>query len=124
MEQIGDLTARDLQEIMSKHPFNGPIGAARVGHIDGQLVLNPSNTELETSKLDLVVSGTEGAVLMVESEADNLTEEEMLSAVVFGHDQQQVVITRSTNSQLKLQLQHGIGLLQKRTLRLTLASLS
>ncbi|MBW3694209.1 polyribonucleotide nucleotidyltransferase [Vibrio sp. T187] len=73
-------------------PFNGPIGAARVGHIDGQLVLNPSNTELETSKLDLVVSGTDNAVLMVESEADNLTEEEMLSAVVFGHDQQQVVI--------------------------------
>ncbi|MCG9545004.1 polyribonucleotide nucleotidyltransferase [Vibrio sp. Isolate33] len=73
-------------------PFNGPIGAARVGHIDGQLVLNPSTTELEASKLDLVVSGTEGAVLMVESEADNLTEEEMLSAVVFGHDQQQVVI--------------------------------
>ncbi|MBA5763907.1 polyribonucleotide nucleotidyltransferase [Vibrio sp. 404] len=73
-------------------PFNGPIGAARVGHIDGQLVLNPSMTELATSKLDLVVSGTENAVLMVESEADNLTEEEMLSAVVFGHDQQQVVI--------------------------------
>jgi polyribonucleotide nucleotidyltransferase len=73
-------------------PFNGPIGAARVGHIDGELVLNPSQTELETSKLDLVVSGTEGAVLMVESEADNLTEEEMLAAVVFGHDQQQVVI--------------------------------
>ncbi|SEF73881.1 polyribonucleotide nucleotidyltransferase [Vibrio hangzhouensis] len=73
-------------------PFNGPIGAARVGHIDGQLVLNPSNTELENSKLDLVVAGTEGAVLMVESEADNLTEEEMLSAVVYGHDQQQVVI--------------------------------
>ncbi|WP_104401425.1 polyribonucleotide nucleotidyltransferase [Vibrio penaeicida] len=73
-------------------PFNGPIGAARVGHIDGQLVLNPSNTELENSKLDLVVAGTDNAVLMVESEADNLTEEEMLSAVVFGHDQQQVVI--------------------------------
>ncbi|MUK36363.1 polyribonucleotide nucleotidyltransferase [Aliivibrio fischeri] len=73
-------------------PFNGPIGAARVGHINGELVLNPSNTELENSKLDLVVSGTEGAVLMVESEADNLTEEEMLSAVVFGHEQQQVVI--------------------------------
>lgn len=73
-------------------PFNGPIGAARVGHINGELVLNPSNTELENSKLDLVVSGTEGAVLMVESEADNLSEEEMLSAVVFGHDQQQVVI--------------------------------
>ena len=74
-------------------PFNGPIGAARVGHIDGQLVLNPSITELEASKLDLVVAGTDNAVLMVESEADNLTEEEMLSAVVFGHDQQQVVIS-------------------------------
>jgi polyribonucleotide nucleotidyltransferase len=73
-------------------PFNGPIGAARVGHIDGELVLNPSKTELESSRLDLVVAGTEGAVLMVESEADNLTEEEMLSAVVFGHDQQQTVI--------------------------------
>ncbi|MGF1709175.1 polyribonucleotide nucleotidyltransferase [Vibrio kagoshimensis] len=77
---------------ISGAPFNGPIGAARVGHIDGELVLNPSNTELENSKLDLVVSGTEGAVLMVESEADNLSEEEMLSAVVYGHDQQQVVI--------------------------------
>ncbi len=73
-------------------PFNGPIGAARVGHIDGQLVLNPSKTELENSKLDLVVAGTDNAVLMVESEADNLTEEEMLSAVVFGHDQQQIVV--------------------------------
>ncbi|GAM78665.1 polyribonucleotide nucleotidyltransferase [Vibrio ishigakensis] len=73
-------------------PFNGPIGAARVGHVDGQLVLNPSNTELETSKLDLVVAGTDNAVLMVESEADNLTEEEMLAAVVYGHDQQQAVI--------------------------------
>ncbi|GAD90361.1 MULTISPECIES: polyribonucleotide nucleotidyltransferase [Vibrio] len=73
-------------------PFNGPIGAARVGHIDGELVLNPSMTELESSKLDLVVSGTEGAVLMVESQADNLTEEEMLAAVVYGHDQQQVAI--------------------------------
>ncbi|MBT1654921.1 polyribonucleotide nucleotidyltransferase, partial [Klebsiella pneumoniae] len=71
---------------------NGPIGAARVGHIDGQLVLNPSQTELNASRLDLVVAGTESAVLMVESEADNLTEEEMLAAVVFGHDQQQVVI--------------------------------
>jgi polyribonucleotide nucleotidyltransferase len=78
---------------ISGMPFNGPIGAARVGHIDGQLVLNPSNTELESSKLDLVVSGTESAVLMVESEADNLSEEEMLAAVVYGHDQQQVVIS-------------------------------
>ncbi|WP_408646248.1 polyribonucleotide nucleotidyltransferase [Vibrio rumoiensis] len=74
-------------------PFNGPIGAARVGHINGELVLNPSQTELESSKLDLVVAGTAGAVLMVESEADNLTEEEMLAAVVYGHDQQQVVIS-------------------------------
>nr|WP_086983167.1 polyribonucleotide nucleotidyltransferase [Vibrio aphrogenes] len=74
-------------------PFNGPIGAARVGHIDGQLVLNPSEKELENSKLDLVVAGTESAVLMVESEADNLTEEEMLAAVVYGHDQQQTVIS-------------------------------
>jgi polyribonucleotide nucleotidyltransferase len=73
-------------------PFNGPIGAARVGHIDGQLVLNPSEKELTQSRLDLVVAGTENAVLMVESEADILTEEEMLSAVVFGHEQQQAVI--------------------------------
>ncbi|MCG6507166.1 polyribonucleotide nucleotidyltransferase, partial [Vibrio parahaemolyticus] len=61
-------------------------------HINGQLVLNPSNAELATSKLDLVVAGTESAVLMVESEAEVLSEEEMLSAVVFGHDQQQTVI--------------------------------
>jgi polyribonucleotide nucleotidyltransferase len=74
-------------------PFNGPIGAARVGHINGELVLNPSQTELQSSRLDLVVAGTESAVLMVESEADNLTEEEMLAAVVFGHDQQQTVIS-------------------------------
>ncbi|MCG7584703.1 polyribonucleotide nucleotidyltransferase [Photobacterium sp. OFAV2-7] len=73
-------------------PFNGPIGAARVGYINDQFVLNPSNTELEESRLDLVVAGTEGAVLMVESEADRLSEEQMLQAVVFGHDQQQTVI--------------------------------
>ncbi|MBV7300634.1 polyribonucleotide nucleotidyltransferase [Enterovibrio paralichthyis] len=73
-------------------PFNGPIGAARVGFINDELVLNPSVKELETSRLDLVVAGTEGAVLMVESEADRLSEEQMLQAVVFGHDQQQVVI--------------------------------
>lgn len=77
---------------ISGMPFNGPIGAARVGHINGQLVLNPSPKELVQSRLDLVVSGTEGAVLMVESEADILSEEEMLAAVVYGHDQQQVVI--------------------------------
>ncbi|UTV27251.1 polyribonucleotide nucleotidyltransferase [Photobacterium atrarenae] len=73
-------------------PFNGPIGAARVGYINDQLVLNPSNTELAESRLDLVVAGTDNAVLMVESEADRLTEEQMLQAVVYGHDQQQVVI--------------------------------
>ncbi|MGF1869746.1 polyribonucleotide nucleotidyltransferase [Photobacterium indicum] len=73
-------------------PFNGPIGAARVGFINDQFVLNPSNTELEESRLDLVVSGTKDAVLMVESEADRLSEETMLQAVVYGHDQQQVVI--------------------------------
>lgn len=74
-------------------PFNGPIGAARVGLINGELVLNPSNTELEDSKLDLVVAGTDAAVLMVESEADVLSEEQMLAAVVYGHDQQQTVIS-------------------------------
>ncbi|WP_408900432.1 polyribonucleotide nucleotidyltransferase [Photobacterium piscicola] len=73
-------------------PFNGPIGAARVGYINDQFVLNPSNEELEASRLDLVVAGTKDAVLMVESEADRLSEEQMLQAVVFGHDQQQVVI--------------------------------
>nr|WP_170111808.1 polyribonucleotide nucleotidyltransferase [Photobacterium frigidiphilum] len=73
-------------------PFNGPIGAARVGFVNDQFVLNPSNNELVESRLDLVVSGTKDAVLMVESEADRLSEETMLQAVVYGHDQQQVVI--------------------------------
>jgi polyribonucleotide nucleotidyltransferase len=73
-------------------PFNGPIGAARVGYIDGQYVLNPQKTELEKSQLNLVVAGTEAAVLMVESEAQELPEEVMLGAVVFGHQQQQAVI--------------------------------
>ncbi|HEY5310286.1 MAG TPA: polyribonucleotide nucleotidyltransferase, partial [Casimicrobiaceae bacterium] len=73
-------------------PFNGPIGAARVAYIDGQYVLNPTKTELTTSHLNLVVAGTETAVLMVESEANELAEEVMLGAVVFGHQQQQAVI--------------------------------
>ncbi|AWK44052.1 polyribonucleotide nucleotidyltransferase [Photorhabdus laumondii subsp. laumondii] len=77
---------------LSGIPFNGPIGAARVGYINDQYVLNPTSDELKNSRLDLVVSGTAGAVLMVESEADILTEEQMLGAVVFGHEQQQVVI--------------------------------
>ncbi|MFZ7156019.1 polyribonucleotide nucleotidyltransferase [Avibacterium avium] len=77
---------------LSGVPFNGPIGAARVGFIDGQFVLNPTTNEQKQSRLDLVVAGTDKAVLMVESEADILTEEQMLAAVVFGHQQQQVVI--------------------------------
>ena len=77
---------------LSGIPFNGPIGAARVGYSDGQYLLNPSKEELETSKLDLVVAGTEHAMLMVESEAEMLSEEVMLGAVMFGHEQMQTVI--------------------------------
>jgi polyribonucleotide nucleotidyltransferase len=77
---------------LSGIPFEGPIGAVRVGYIDGQYVLNPTKTELETSKLNLVVAGTEQGVLMVESEAGELTEEVMLGAVVFGHEQMQAAI--------------------------------
>jgi len=73
-------------------PFEGPIGAARVGYFDGQYLLNPTQTELKTSQMDLVVAGTDRAVLMVESEAQQLSEEVMLGAVMFGHEQFQVVI--------------------------------
>ncbi len=73
-------------------PFKGPIGAARVGYIDGQYVLNPTASQIKQSQLDLVVAGTERAVLMVESEAQQLTEEVMLGAVVFGHEQMQAAI--------------------------------
>ncbi|MGE5524828.1 MAG: polyribonucleotide nucleotidyltransferase [Rhodospirillaceae bacterium] len=73
-------------------PFGGPIGAARVGYIDGQYVLNPTATELKSTKLDLVVAGTQQAVLMVESEANELPEDVMLGAVVYGHQQMQAVI--------------------------------
>ncbi|MDO8207510.1 MAG: polyribonucleotide nucleotidyltransferase [Gallionella sp.] len=73
-------------------PFDGPIGAARVGYFDGQYLLNPTATELKTSQMDLVVAGTDRAVLMVESEAQQLSEEVMLGAVMFGHEQMQVVI--------------------------------
>ncbi len=71
---------------ISGMPFKGPVGASRVGFIDGKYVLNPSKKELENSKLDLVVAGTKDAVLMVESEAKGLTEEQMLNAVKFGHE--------------------------------------
>jgi polyribonucleotide nucleotidyltransferase len=73
-------------------PFNGPLGAARVGYSDGQYILNPTTSQLAKSQLDLVVAGTEQAVLMVESEANQLSEEVMLGAVVYGHEQMQAVI--------------------------------
>ena len=73
-------------------PFNGPIGAARVGYIDGQYVLNPTVSQLVGSQMNLVVAGTEAAVLMVESEAKQLSEEIMLGAVVYGHEQMKTVI--------------------------------
>ncbi|WP_421131553.1 polyribonucleotide nucleotidyltransferase [Alteromonas sp. A079] len=74
-------------------PFNGPIGAARVGYTNGEYILNTRVEEQEASELDLVVAGTEGAVLMVESEADVLSEDVMLGAVMFGHEQLQTVVT-------------------------------
>ena len=77
---------------LSGLPFNGPVGAARVGYKDGQYLLNPTNKELATSQLHLVVAGTAQAVLMVESEASGLSEEVMLGSVVFGHQQMQVAI--------------------------------
>ncbi len=85
---IGASAALSLSGI----PFNGPVGAARVGFIQDQYVLNPTADELQSSRLDLVVAGTKNAVLMVESEALLLSEDQMLGAVVFGHEQQQVVI--------------------------------
>ena len=77
---------------LSGMPFNGPLAAARVGYNDGHYLLNPSAEQLATSDLDLVVAGTEKAVLMVESEANQLSEEVMLGAVLFGHEQMQVAI--------------------------------
>lgn len=78
--------------VLSGVPFAGPIGAARVGYLDGQYILNPSKTQLESSQLNLVVAGTQQAVLMVESEAQELSEAVMLGSVVFGHEQMQTVI--------------------------------
>jgi polyribonucleotide nucleotidyltransferase len=74
-------------------PFEGPLGAARVAYINGQYVVNPTTAQLATSKLDLVVAGTKDAVLMVESEAQQLSEDVMLGAVLFGHEQMQAAIT-------------------------------
>jgi polyribonucleotide nucleotidyltransferase len=73
-------------------PFNGPIGAARVGYIGGQYVLNPTKAQMAETQMDLIVAGTEAAVLMVESEAKQLTEEVMLGGVVFGHEQGNIAI--------------------------------
>jgi len=77
---------------LSGIPFSGPIGGCRVGYIDGQYVLNPTATQLQSSKLNLVVAGTEQGVLMVESEAQELPEDVMLGAVMFGHEQMQAAI--------------------------------
>ncbi|ONG38316.1 polyribonucleotide nucleotidyltransferase [Enhydrobacter sp. H5] len=77
---------------ISSAPFNGPIGAARVGFINDEYVLNPNHEALKQSSLDLVVAGTSSAVLMVESEAKELSEDQMLGAVLYGHAQQQIVI--------------------------------
>ncbi|MCH9643671.1 MAG: polyribonucleotide nucleotidyltransferase [Gammaproteobacteria bacterium] len=77
---------------LSGMPFGGPLAAARVGYSDGQYLLNPSSKDIENSQLNLVVAGTANAVLMVESEADQLSEEIMLGAVLFGHEQMQIAI--------------------------------
>jgi polyribonucleotide nucleotidyltransferase len=89
---IASLLGASAAVALSGIPFGGPIGAARVGYKDGQYLLNPTATDLVGSQLDLVVAGTEHAVLMVESEAQGLSEDVMLGAVVFGHTQMQIAI--------------------------------
>ncbi|KQP22492.1 polyribonucleotide nucleotidyltransferase [Pseudorhodoferax sp. Leaf267] len=89
---IAALIASSAALSVSGIPFAGPIGAARVGYINGEYVLNPGQTDRKNSVLDLVVAGTEAAVLMVESEAQQLSEEIMLGGVVFGHDQARIAI--------------------------------
>lgn len=89
---IPALVAASAALAVSGLPFNGPVGAARVGYKDGQYLLNPNRAQLAHSDLDLVVAGTERAVLMVESEAQQLSEEVMLGAVVYGHEQMQIAI--------------------------------
>ncbi|MCU7939321.1 MAG: polyribonucleotide nucleotidyltransferase [gamma proteobacterium symbiont of Bathyaustriella thionipta] len=85
---IGASAAMSLADV----PFNGPVGCCRVGYIDGEYALNPSREQLDESELDLIVAGTDTAVLMVESEADELSEDVMLGAVMFGHEQSNIVI--------------------------------
>jgi polyribonucleotide nucleotidyltransferase len=89
---IAAMIASSAALSISGIPFAGPIGAARVGYINGEYVLNPSPAMIKTSKMDLVVAGTEAAVLMVESEADQLPEDVMLGGVVFGHEQSNIAI--------------------------------
>ena len=92
---LGDipaLIATSAALAISGIPFAGPIGAARVAYINGEYVLNPSNTQLADSQMDLIVAGTEAAVLMVESEAKQLAEDIMLGGIVFGHEQSKVAI--------------------------------
>jgi polyribonucleotide nucleotidyltransferase len=92
---LGDipaLIATSAALAISGIPFSGPIGAARVAYINGEYVLNPSNTQLLDSQMDLIVAGTEAAVLMVESEAKQLGEDIMLGGIVFGHEQSKVAI--------------------------------
>ncbi|WP_101048731.1 polyribonucleotide nucleotidyltransferase [Macromonas nakdongensis] len=89
---IAAMIATSAALSISGIPFNGPIGAARVGYVNGEYVLNPGQTARKNSQMDLVVAGTEAAVLMVESEAQQLSEEVMLGAVVFGHEQGNIAI--------------------------------
>ena len=89
---IAAMIATSAALSISGIPFNGPIGAARVGYVNGQYVLNPGQTQRKDSQMDLVVAGTESAVLMVESEALQLSEDVMLGAVVFGHEQGNIAI--------------------------------
>ncbi len=89
---IAAMIATSAALSVSGIPFSGPIGAARVGYINGEYVLNPGQTQRKDSQMDLVVAGTETAVLMVESEAKQLSEEVMLGAVVFGHEQGRIAI--------------------------------
>ncbi len=89
---IASLLGASAALAISGMPFLGPIGAARVGYVDGKYVLNPTESQLKTSRLDLVVAGTQEGVLMVESEADGLDEPTMLGAVTFGHEQMQAAI--------------------------------
>ena len=89
---IPALIASSAALAISGIPFAGPVGAARVGYANGEYLLNPTRTEQATSEMDLIVAGTQAAVLMVESEANQLSEEIMLGAVVYGHDQMQTAI--------------------------------